>query len=59
MLTHLRLDVIQVIECFVACGVDRDCRVLGAYYVLGALTMVSKEAATSMSWLSPYRTPAA
>lgn len=51
MLTHMRLDVIQVIECFVACGVDRDCRVLGAYYVLGALTMVSKEAATSMSWL--------
>jgi hypothetical protein len=32
-------------------GIDRDNKCLGAYYVLGALTLVSEDAATSLPWL--------
>ena len=32
-------------------GIDNDSKVLGAYYILAALTLVSHDAATSMSWL--------
>jgi hypothetical protein len=43
--------VLEVIEKFVNSGINTDSRALGAYYVLGALTLVSEEAATSLPWL--------
>jgi len=39
------------LEKFVNSGVDADNRTLGAYYVLGALTLVNEDAATSLPWL--------
>ena len=38
-------------EKMVNIGVDKDSKALGAYYVLGALTLVNEEAATSLPWL--------
>lgn len=38
-------------EKFVNSGIDKDSKTLGAYYVLGALTLVSTEASTSLPWL--------
>jgi hypothetical protein len=32
-------------------GIDNDSKILGSYYVLGALTLVSQNAANSLSWL--------
>ena len=43
--------VLEIIEKLVLSGVNTDSRALGAYYVLGALTLVSEEAATSLPWL--------
>jgi len=39
------------LEKFVNNGVDRDSKTLGAYYVLGALTLVNDSAASSLPWL--------
>jgi hypothetical protein len=41
---NLLLDIIST-------GIDLDSKSLGAYYVLGALTLVNSEAATSLPWL--------
>jgi hypothetical protein len=43
--------ILSILECLVNSGVDRDSKCLGAYYVLGALTIVNAEAATSLPWL--------
>lgn len=43
--------ILDVLEKFVNSGVDRDSQSLGAYYVLGALTLVNHSAATSLPWL--------
>ena len=48
---ELRKYNLEILEKFVNSGVDRDSRCLGAYYILGALTLVSEEAATSLPWL--------
>ena len=48
---ELRKYNLDVLEKFVNSGIDRDSRCLGAYYVLGALTLVSEDAATSLPWL--------
>ena len=42
---------LEILEKFVNSGIDRDNKCLGAYYVLGALTLVSEDAATSLPWL--------
>lgn len=42
---------LEILEKFVNTGIDRDNKCLGAYYVLGALTLVSEDAATSLPWL--------
>ena len=47
----IRNMLLDVMEKFVNSGVDSDSKSLGAYYVLGALTLVSTEAATSLPWL--------
>jgi hypothetical protein len=43
--------ILEVLEKFVNTGVDRDSQSLGAYYVLGALTLVNHNAALSLPWL--------
>jgi hypothetical protein len=43
--------ILDILEKFVNNGVDRDSKTLGAYYVLGSLTLVSELAASSMPWL--------
>lgn len=50
-LWNVKKVLLEVMEKFVNSGVDKDSKALGAYYVLGALTLVSTEAATSLPWL--------
>ena len=50
-LLNIKKKVLDVLEKFVTNGVDRDSKTLGAYYVLGALTLVNDSAATSLPWL--------
>ena len=47
----MRKRVLDIIEIFITKGIDTNARSLGTYYVLGALTTVSHEAATSLPWL--------
>ena len=48
---EMRKYTLEILEKFVNFGIDRDNKCLGAYYVLGALTLVSEDAATSLPWL--------
>jgi|694.fasta_scaffold122174_1 hypothetical protein len=48
---EVRKYTLEILEKFVNLGIDRDSKCLGAYYVLGALTLVSQDAATSLPWL--------
>jgi hypothetical protein len=48
---NVREKVLNILEKFVNSGIDRDSKCLGAYYVLGALTLVNVEAASSLPWL--------
>jgi hypothetical protein len=50
-LLNVKKVLLDIIEKFVNSGTDRDSKALGAYYVLGALTLVNSEAATSLPWL--------
>jgi hypothetical protein len=50
-LWNVKKVLLDIIEKFVNSGRDRDSKALGAYYVLGALTLVNTEAATSLPWL--------
>ena len=47
----MRKRILDIIEIFVTQGEDEDSRSLGTYYVLGALTIVSNEAAQALPWL--------
>jgi hypothetical protein len=47
----VRKSILDVLEKFILNGVDKDSKCLGAYYVLGALTLVSIEASISLPWL--------
>ena len=47
----VRKQAVKIIEYLVKSGHTTDNRSLGAYYVLGALTLVNSEAATSLPWL--------
>ena len=47
----LRGQVLDIMERLVNSGVDTDSRSLGTCYVLGALTLVSEDAAIAMPWL--------
>ena len=47
----MRKRILDIIEIFVTQGEDSDARALGTYYVLGALTTVSHDAATALPWL--------
>lgn len=50
-LWNVKKVILEVLEKFVNSGMDKDSKALGAYYVLGALTLVNSEAATSLPWL--------
>ena len=50
-MTNVKKVVLEVLEKIVNGGVDRDSKALGACYVLGSLTLVNQEAATSIPWL--------
>lgn len=47
----LRKVVLDTLEKFVNSGINDDSKCLGAFYVLGALTLVNVEAASSLPWL--------
>jgi len=47
----VRKYILDILEKFVNSGIDKDSKCLGAYYVLGALTLVNNDAATSLPWL--------
>jgi hypothetical protein len=48
---ELRKNILDIMEKLVNTGIDKDNKCLGAYYVLGALTLVNNDAATSLPWL--------
>ena len=50
-LWNIKKVVLEVLDKMVNSGTDKDSKTLGAYYVLGALTLVNNEAATSLPWL--------
>jgi hypothetical protein len=50
-LNNVKKLVLELLEKFVNSGIDNDSKSLGAYYVLGALTIVSNQAATTIPWL--------
>jgi len=50
-LWNIKKVLLDIVDKLVNSGVDRDSKALGAYYVLGALTLVNIEAATSLPWL--------
>lgn len=47
----LRKKILNVMEEIVYYGIDTDSKNLGAYYILGALTITSRNAATALPWL--------
>jgi hypothetical protein len=50
-LWNVKKVILEVIEKLVNSGIDRDSKSLGAYYVLGCLTLVNIDASTSLPWL--------
>ena len=48
---RIRKCILDVLEKMINTGISNDNRSLGAYYILGALTLVSHPAAISMPWL--------
>lgn len=50
-LWNVRKVLLDIMEKLVDSGIDKDSKTLGAYYVLGALTLVNNDAATSLPWL--------
>lgn len=50
-LWNVKKVLLDIINIFINSGIDKDSKALGAYYVLGALTLVNSEAATSLPWL--------
>ena len=47
----LQSKILTILERIVYSGIDHDSKVLGAYYVLASLTLVSTEASASIPWL--------
>ena len=50
-LMNIKNVILESLENLVNTGIDRDSKSLGAYYVLGALTLVNEAASTSLPWL--------
>jgi len=47
----LKVSILEILENFVNRGINKDSKCLGAYYVLGALTLINEEAAQALPWL--------
>jgi hypothetical protein len=43
--------LLEIMEKLTRYGVDKDSKALGAYYILGCLTLVNRETAESLPWL--------
>ena len=50
-LDDVRKIILEIMEKFVVTGIDKDNKCLGAYYILGALTLVNADAALALPWL--------
>jgi len=50
-LDNVKNNIIEVLEKMINTGIDNDSKSLGAYYILGALTLVNTNAAISLPWL--------
>lgn len=50
-LENIKNNILTILEKFVCSGIDKDSKSLGAYYVLGALTIVNEDAALALPWL--------
>jgi hypothetical protein len=50
-LDDVRKIMLDIMEKFVCTGIDKDNKCLGAYYILGALTLVNNDAALALPWL--------
>jgi hypothetical protein len=50
-MNNVKKVVLETLEKFVNSGIDRDSKSLGAYYVLGGLTLVNPSVATALPWL--------
>lgn len=48
---ELRTKILSVMEEMVYYGIDSDSKNLGAYYILGALTITNRNAANALPWL--------
>jgi hypothetical protein len=47
----LQTKILNILERLITSGIDQDFKVLGAYYVLASITLVSSEASAIMPWL--------
>jgi len=47
----VKKGILEILENFVNSGVDQDSKTLGAYYVLGSLTLVNPVASLALPWL--------
>ena len=50
-ITTIQKLILPVLEKLVYSGIDQDSKSLGAYYILGSLTLVNNQAADSLPWL--------
>lgn len=50
-INNVKKMVLEVLENLVNTGLDNDSKSLGAFYVLGSLTLVNEEAAQALPWL--------
>jgi hypothetical protein len=48
---NIKKVILEIFEKMVNTGTEKDNRSLGAYYVLGCLTLVNNDAATALPWL--------
>lgn len=48
---NIKNEVLALLEKFVYSGINIESKILGAYYVLGSLTLVNRDAAECMPWL--------
>ena len=50
-INNVKKVILEVMEKLINNGIDKDSKSLGAYYILGALTLVNEAAALSLPWL--------
>lgn len=48
---ELKIKILNVMEEMIYYGIDTDSKNLGAYYILGALTITNRNAANALPWL--------